>query len=257
MLTYLGLGERDYVKRPVGSIVRRFWEFQAVVRGRIAPVVDGEAVRLQARRLWLFPPEYPHGWTGDPGGGAEICVFQFRYVPEPLPRIFKHMRSCDIPLTDEQCVRLRELAAQGKRYWNNPAPGVTICYEHILMELSLMVCESLPHPLPLASAGSNRLRVERAISCYNEHMAENPSLTDIARHVGTSPAHLRRLFQDILQAPPKQVFDQIRFQRAMHLMADTDMKLHAVGEACGFGSPSAFSRAFKNKFGCSPEAWRS
>jgi AraC-like DNA-binding protein len=256
MLTYLGLGERDYAKRPISNFVRPYWEFQAVVSGRIAPVLESGPLPLRERCLWLFRAEYPHGWAGDEGQLSEIVVFQFRYVPEPLPRVFKRMPYCEVPLTEVQCSRLLELGAQGKRYWNNPAPGVTICYEHILMELSLMVCESLPDKQMVGSMDNRRLKVDRAISYYNEHMEENPSQEDVARQVGASPAHLRRLFQETLQSSPKQVFDQMRFQRAMHLMTDTDMKLHAVGEACGFGSPSAFSRAFKNKFGCSPESWR-
>jgi AraC-like DNA-binding protein len=50
--------------------------------------------------------------------------------------------------------------------------------------------------------------------------------------------------------------DQLRFQRAMQLMSDPAMKLEHVGYRCGFTSASVFSRAFKAKYGCSPQAWR-
>ncbi len=54
----------------------------------------------------------------------------------------------------------------------------------------------------------------------------------------------------------EQNLDQLRFQRATQLMSAPAVKLSAVGEAFGFGSPSTFSRAFKAKFGVSPETWR-
>ncbi|MFM8716248.1 MAG: helix-turn-helix transcriptional regulator [Spartobacteria bacterium] len=78
----------------------------------------------------------------------------------------------------------------------------------------------------------------------------------MARATGVSTAHLRRLFHQVLHASPNQIMDQMRFQRAMQLMSDPAIKLESVGEQCGFGSASAFSRAFKTKFGCAPQVWR-
>jgi AraC-like DNA-binding protein len=48
----------------------------------------------------------------------------------------------------------------------------------------------------------------------------------------------------------------MRLQRAMQLMAAPALKLDDVAAQCGFGSASAFSRAFKHKAGCSPSEWR-
>jgi len=76
-------------------------------------------------------------------------------------------------------------------------------------------------------------------------MEENPAFPQVARAVGVSSVHLRRLFHEVLQASPTQIMDQLRFQRAMQLMSDSSMKLEVVGYRCGFGSASVFSRAFR------------
>jgi transcriptional regulator GlxA family with amidase domain len=98
--------------------------------------------------------------------------------------------------------------------------------------------------------------VNAAIVWYAKRMEENPAFPEIARAVGVSAPHLRRLFHQVLHASPNRIMDQMRFQRAMQLMSDPAIKLESVGEQCGFGSASAFSRAFKMKFGCAPQVWR-
>jgi AraC-like DNA-binding protein len=259
MLTYLGTGQRWYGEKPVKALQRRSWEFQSVLTGAIAPIFAQGPDLLHRRTMWLFPTGHMHGWTGEEGAGAEVVVFQFLTVPEPLRRLFRttgdHLQ---LALSEAQCRRLRELSRNARRYWDRPAAGMMLCYEHILLELSMLMYES-----SVGKGTANRReedaaskKVNQALAWFNAHMEENPGMETLARAVAVSCSHLRRLFHDVLQASPKQMLDQMRFQRAQQLMAEPGVKLSAVGEACGFGSPSAFSRAFKAKFGVSPERWR-
>ncbi len=120
-----------------------------------------------------------------------------------------------------------------------------------------MACESNAFRTLKKQESFSKNHVDAAIMWYAERMDENPSLLEVAKATGVSLAHLRRLFHEVLQTSPKNILDQLRFQRAMQLMSDINMKLETISERCGFGSASAFSRAFKIKFGCSPESWRS
>lgn len=128
-------------------------------------------------------------------------------------------------------------------------------HEHLLLELSLIIC-SHESDVPSQREAQRRERVNAALHWFHLHMQFNPSQEEIASAAGSSPANLRRLFHEVMEDSPKKVFDQLRFQRAIHLMTDQDMKLETVSEACGFQSASAFSRAFKQKFGCCPDHWR-
>lgn len=255
MLIYLGRGLRNYTKKPILVGVRRAWEFQAVLRGEIAPVHAEGRGDARSSHLWVFPPGYAHGWTSESNRGAEIVVFHFLFVPAALQSLAHRTRCFEVSLTSAHKKRLDFLAEQASRYWKHPGPGMAVCFEHILMELSLLVLESSQSNL-LQSVDAARERVDAAIAWYVERMEQSPSLEAAACAVGVSPAHLRRIFHEVLQSSPKEVFDQLRFRRAMQLMADPATKLESVGSLCGFGSASAFSRAFKAKFGNSPKAWR-
>jgi len=253
MLIYLGTGTRHYGAKPYEPTRRGCWEFQAVVRGGIGMLLPGQAGRVGRRRLWLSGPEHAHGWTGEAGRDAEVVVFHFATVPEPLRRLVRDDAAIEIALSAADCRRLHELARRAAVYWRHPAPGMMMCHEHVLLELSLLVHEACKSS---KGGADNDRRVGEALRWYVERMEQNPSQAEVARAVHVSPSHLRRLFHEVLQAAPKQTFDQLRFQRALQLMADPGMKLAAVGEACGFESQSAFSRAFKAKFGCAPDGWR-
>ncbi|MFA6961657.1 MAG: AraC family transcriptional regulator [Opitutaceae bacterium] len=256
MLIYLGMGGRRYGVTPFGAVQRHCWEFQAVVEGAIGMTIPGQPERLERRRLWLSPPGHIHGWAGEARKGAEVVVFQFWSVPEPLRRLFRDNAALEVALSEAACRRLRELAERAAVYWRCPSPGMVMCYEHVLLELSLMIYEARRAEDDGGDGVDNDRRVESALRWYSERVEQNPSLEEVAGAVNVSTSHLRRLFHEVLQSAPKQAFDQLRFQRAVQLMADPSVKLSAVSEACGFESQSAFSRAFKAKFGCAPDVWR-
>ena len=256
MLIYLANGIRDYARGPVEPSTRRAWEFQAVVRGSIGLIHEAGPDLLQNSRLWLLPPTYRHGWTGEKNKPAQVIVFHFQFVPELISSLARSASFLDLPLTRKQCLRLIELADQAAPYWQHPSIGATICFEHILLELSMLILSRHKVAMIGSPLELSQQRVNTAIAWFTDRIAENPGLEQVAKAVGTSPSNLRRVFHEVLQASPKQVFDRLRFQRAMQLMSDSRTKLENVGEACGFGSASSFSRAFKMKFGCSPDAWR-
>jgi len=227
-----------------------------VLRGSMGPIFPAGPDLLRERRLWLFPPRHNHGWIGEPGRVAEVAVFHFISVPEPVRQIAEGVDHLEVALDEPTCQRVRKLVRAADRYWQQPAPGMFLCHEHILLELSVLIFEGNTSRVATLNPTSSRQRVTDAIQYFTTHMEENPSLEMVAREVGVSAVHLRRLFHELLKAGPKQVFDQLRFHRAVQLMTGGEMKLESVGEACGFQSASAFSRAFKMKFGCSPQRWR-
>lgn len=255
MLCYLGSGTRRYTEKPIKVYGRPYWEFQAVLSGKIAMVDEDGPGCLRSRHLWLSAPGHRHGWTGEPGRSAEVAVFHFLAIPEPLARKVPEQSHMEISLKNRPATQLKLLARQIGFCWQRPGPDMLLRLEHALLELSLMVYETIEKNTGTIEDAA-RHRVQKALQWFANHLQDNPRLDEVARAIGSSTAHLRRHFHDVMQAPPKKIFDQLRFQRAMQLMADPDTKLSFVCDACGFENPSSFSRAFKTKFGVSPDEWR-
>lgn len=53
-----------------------------------------------------------------------------------------------------------------------------------------------------------------------------------------------------------EIFNEVRFEIANHLVADTEMPLSQVAAALDFSEASAFTRAFRRWSGSSPSDWR-
>ena len=71
-----------------------------------------------------------------------------------------------------------------------------------------------------------------------------------------SRAAMTARFTHLIGHSPIQYLACWRMQIAARLLADSSMKVAAVGQEIGYGSEAAFSRAFKKIVGVSPAEWR-
>jgi len=255
MLVYLGRGERTYGQTPLPIFQRGAWEFQAVVEGEIAPVVPNGIEPPSGHKLWVFPPNLPHGWTGSEVP-AKVVVFHFRHVPATVQDCLPAKGWLAIPLMPPMCQRLQELAARAASHLAQPASDSHLSHEHCLLELSLMITSGHREAEPETHGVRGHRTVDRAIQWYGEHLNTGPSLNEVSKSIGVSPAHLRRLFQRFLGSSPKEVLSRLQIQRAIDLMADPSLPLERIADICGFSEPSSFSRAFRRRYGMSAQEWR-
>ncbi len=78
----------------------------------------------------------------------------------------------------------------------------------------------------------------------------SPSL--LAQDVGMSTRQLERLFRRYLNRSPKRYYMELRLQKARNLLMQTDMSVINVALACGFASPSHFSKCYRAHYDTTP-----
>ena len=83
------------------------------------------------------------------------------------------------------------------------------------------------------------------------------SLTDIARHLGCSNRHLRRVFEDAYHVRPVEYRQTCRLLLAKSLLTDTDLSVVDVAYSAGFGSLRRFNEVFRHRYRLTPTALRS
>ena len=74
----------------------------------------------------------------------------------------------------------------------------------------------------------------------------------LAAEVGLSTRQLERLFRRYLNRSPKRYYMELRLGRARNLLMQTDMNVINVALACGFTSPSHFSKCYRAQYGTTP-----
>lgn len=86
-----------------------------------------------------------------------------------------------------------------------------------------------------------------------EHAIEEPiSPAQLAQDAGMSTRQLERLFRRYLNKSPKRYYMETRLARARNLLMQTEMTIIEVAMACGFASPSHFSKCYRAFYGSTP-----
>ncbi len=99
-------------------------------------------------------------------------------------------------------------------------------------------------------------RVLRAVVAVERDLDATLSLPALASHACLSPFHFHRLFTAIVGEPPAEYVRRLRLERAAHELATSDRAVADIGREAGYGSQSAFTRAFGERFGCAPGLFR-
>jgi AraC-like DNA-binding protein len=86
-----------------------------------------------------------------------------------------------------------------------------------------------------------------------QNLANPPSLTRLARLAGTNEFALKKNFKQSFGVPVFKYLQQLRLDKAYLLLSRTNVAVSEVAQEVGYESLSAFSRAFKDRFGLQPQ----
>jgi AraC family transcriptional regulator len=99
--------------------------------------------------------------------------------------------------------------------------------------------------------------VRKAIWYVESHFAAPLTLEDVAAHCGVSPYHLTRAFAAVTGQPVMRYVRARRLSEAARQLADGAPDILGVALDSGYASHEAFTRAFRDQFGLTPDAVRS
>jgi transcriptional regulator GlxA family with amidase domain len=85
-----------------------------------------------------------------------------------------------------------------------------------------------------------------------DNIDEPISPAALAQEVGMSTRQLERLFRRYLSRSPKRYYMELRLKRARNLLMQTEMSIINVALACGFSSPSHFSKCYRALYQTTP-----
>jgi AraC family transcriptional regulator, glycine betaine-responsive activator len=100
--------------------------------------------------------------------------------------------------------------------------------------------------------GVRHPKLSQVIQMMESNIEEPISPSSLARDVGMSTRQLERLFRRYLNRSPKRYYMELRLQKARNLLMQTDMSVINVALACGFASPSHFSKCYRAHYETTP-----
>ena len=111
------------------------------------------------------------------------------------------------------------------------------------------------HGTPPPSVG-NIATIQRVCAFLDEHIADGPSLRDLARMTRLSRSHFSRTFHAVLGMPLRFYVRELRLKRAYALLSNGNLSLTVIAIECGFYDLPHFDKAFRRRLGISPRTFR-
>lgn len=100
--------------------------------------------------------------------------------------------------------------------------------------------------------GVRHPKLSSVIQTMETNIEDPKSPSVLAKEVGLSTRQLERLFRRYLSRSPKRYYMELRLHKARNLLLQTDMNVMNVALACGFSSPSHFSKCYRAHYDTTP-----
>jgi LacI family transcriptional regulator len=168
------------------------------------------------------------------GVGNDLTRIEFAHVP---------LSSIELP-TEQNGYRAAALLEQWRLHGERPPPLTLIPPRRLLTRASSDA---------LAVADE---RVALALDFIHENLGNPIRVPDVARVAGVSRRSLELRFRDHLRQSIYEVVLSLKFARAQELLAQHEVFIGDIAERVGFRETKEFSRAFRQRFGLSPTAYR-
>lgn len=151
--------------------------------------------------------------------------------------------------------RLAGLSGGGVDYMVKPClPAEVVARVRIHLCLAKRVA-TLPDGSD-ALLSSDELLLRAAMRLIGAHLAQLPTLEQIAREVGTHDKRLSVIFRKHLGMTVFAWVREERLRMSRQLLADPDMSIHDIAARVGFHSAANFATAFRARMGCTPSQYR-
>lgn len=200
-----------------------------------------EAGKAGATLLKLeFLPEIFSAFLQDETDGKTAAFFPVFSQQNRLIKISNNIRIMRV------IQRIINELDEKKRYYES----LVILYYAELLMLIHRYLEEVFVPI-----GANE-NLKYAIDYLRKHYRENIKMTEVARTLEISERYLRKLFMQKLHLSPLDYLNQLRVNKAIELMKNTELSLKEIGFACGFNSSQHFCRVFKQQVGINPRDFR-
>jgi AraC family transcriptional regulator len=256
MIVYLASGERNYDKQHLKPWTRPFWEIQIVTQGRIRLCLEDRVGAPVGEIMWVFPPGHAHAWRGDNHRSAEVLVFHFDDFPAPVSEWVLKKGYFELALTPAAIKELQEIHQRAEVESHKPSAISALIWQQLAIELCLLIARLGLPPTQDWSQNQPDTRVQQAMRLFINHLKDGWNVDQICQFMAVSPAHLRRLFHQVLQSSPREIFEELRLNRAKELIMTPGSKLEDVAQNCGYENGAILSRAFKRHYRISPSQWR-
>lgn len=244
-----------------------FYELSLIISGEGTHVLNGTTHRVSPGSIWLLTPADLHELAPLPGTALELynLIFADGMLDEELRRlVFNGLKTPNAMLPPQEFITIE---TEFWRIWAEALESkigqpriIRGALERILIDLvrSCLANSDIatrqttrclhrhsPHPA-----------IQDALLYIHHHFRSELPLQDMAQQAHLAPNYFSECFHKTTGVPFQNYVQGLRLRLAQTLLSTSTLSITEICFGSGFNSVSHFNRAFKQKFGQSPRAYR-
>ena len=223
------------------------------IEGESTGYIEEKFLRFRPGEGILIFPFQIHRIASVPTPGGQLRVLaNFTLSPEDQALLVP-LRDRIFAIDDELLAATEKLV---KLSAEPPAAGGN---QEAVGCLSLMLValrEKVLREPAVAAAAGEASPTAGIFACIRDRYRTGMPVKELAARLGVSEGSVRRRFLRETGKSPGRTIRELRLKEAAELLRTTREPIRRIGERCGFSTPFSFSRAFRNRFGVSPRAFR-
>ncbi len=258
---------RQTLHQPATLHWHDFYELSLIIGGEGTHVLNGTTHRVSAGSIFLLTPADLHELAPLPGTALELynLIFSDGMLDEELRRLVFFDIETHHALLDAQ--HFIPIETEFRRIWNEAMEWkmgqpriIRGALERILIDLARS-CLANPDTATRQTTRwihrpSPHPAIQDALLYIHHHFRSELSLQDVARQAHLAPNYFSECFHKTTGVPFQNYVQSLRLRLAQTLLSASALSITEICFASGFNSVSHFNRAFKQKFGQAPRAYR-
>ena len=220
-----------------------------VVRGECTCLYDGKIAALGKGQLVLYPPNVKQWYSFAEGNATTTCWVHFSGygVKELLGKLGLGGGVWQAPYASETESAFEKMIYN---HLTGTKKGDVAAEGELLKLLSSLSVECGEQRAAYSAT------VKKMLSYIHANWQKSMTVADVAAHVCLSESRTAHLFAQAIGKGIHQYVNDLRISSARELLLSTDLSVGEIGEMVGFRDALYFSRAFKERTGTSPRAFR-
>lgn len=238
-----------------------FFEIELILSGRGEHIVNGSKYNLEEGRLFLLTPADFHEVIPDRSCSLELINVKFSddFISHDLRELlFADNLHYTCKLTGKTLARMKSEFNRLLEEMKNSRIGKYLILKGTLERIIIDLIReaSAQNNENLSSVPDKRKHIQRALIYIQHHFHQSVTLEEAAKQSGLTPNYFSECFHKTLGITFKNYLQELRLNFSMSLLKSSSLTVTEICYASGFNSLPHFLRAFKSKFGMSPNTIR-
>ena len=252
--------------------IHEFFELVLILNGRAEHLIQRSLVPIRKGDILIIPPRYCHAYSATSEFELVNIVYDHKQLFLPMLDSFQlplfHLlfplessyakKSFPIGavmnLEDSKLEQAADLIRQLQRELTTAQPGSQFFSLTLFMNLLMLLGRNCTAELPFHH--SPDILIGAAVQFIRENFGKNLSVEELARSSHMSKRNFFRHFKATTGCSPQLFLRQVRIQKALELLEQSNKDIYEVAMECGFYDSSHFSRVFHREKGCTPRHYR-